>query len=348
MDESTLQKLFNDSISQYNAVQALNIKVPEFHGLPNEDVNKFIKKFRASTMGFPVEVRCRFMKKALKDSAQIWSKTHLKELLTKTTLTKQDWQIIKKLLRERFSEFDPQSTRRQQLNRMKYKEGDVLLSCYVEDYLSCYKSAYPNHEIQDALQALQANLPHRIIIRLNYINSDWTSLRSIHELIPIIRKLETKILPYEPQEESVSSSINEKTIMDLFSGFKSSVEDMIKDTVQKASEKTTSLQLALLDKQSNQDTVNEQSNYNRSESRNNSHYRPFFKPHKRQPNFRDSYNEKKNKTDDKQADNNTRTSEPSVSDLEKAYFDKYRKPARPCSLCKGPHWDKHCPFFDLN
>lgn len=347
MDESILHKLFNDSLTQYNATQALNLNVPEFHGLPNEDVNKFIKKFRAATIGFPIDSRCRLIKKALKDSAQNWSKSILKTILSKETFDKQDWERIRELLRQRFSDSDLLSIQRQQLTKMSYKEGDVLLSCYVEDFLACYKRAYPNHDTSEALQALQTNLPHRIIVRLNYLNADWTDIKSDSELTSLVRKLETKILPFEPREDN-ATPINEKSLLELFSGLKSSVEDLIKNTVKKATEETTTLQLALMDKQAVLED-NEHNNVKqtlpgrRFSYRNQRNYRPY----KRVYNSNDNPIDKKNKTDRDQDDNQSIHHEPAVTDLEQSYYEKYRKPSRPCSHCNGTHWDKHCPLLNL-
>lgn len=55
------------------------IEVPEFKGVPNEDIDEFLCEFKRVTSSFSAEQKCNALKRALRGDAERFAKTYMKE-----------------------------------------------------------------------------------------------------------------------------------------------------------------------------------------------------------------------------------------------------------------------------
>lgn len=201
-NETSILKLLSDTMSQQYSVSLNNLTVPEFSGLPREDVHSFLGKFKSSTIGLTPELKCQSLLKALKGIAKIWSKSNIKE-----DIQQANWKSIKDKIIARFGEPDRVQNYRRRLNRMTYKESESTLLVYVEAFIDCYSKAYTDHKPEDAIQAIELNLPTKIIGHLNQMDDHWNEYKDLTKFYNIIAKLETKILPYDTREVAQPSNI---------------------------------------------------------------------------------------------------------------------------------------------
>lgn len=64
--------------------------LPEYHGRPNEDIEKFLREFGRATTALSPQQKCVALKKALVGDASINLKNYLKKLILQG-----DWKVVK-------------------------------------------------------------------------------------------------------------------------------------------------------------------------------------------------------------------------------------------------------------
>lgn len=272
---STFTKL-SESLIQQAALSINSIQVPEFKGLPDEDIHDFISDFELSTLALSSEHRCLAINKSLKDAALIWAKSTIKELLTEG-----DWDQIKKLLIDRFGPADRKLHYKEKLSQMKYESGKTTLIAYVELFLSNYKKAYVKYSPNDSIHALRCNLPDRIIKGLNSLDDTWTSMEDEGKFTNLVQRFENNILVFEKKDEIPSPTLNVDVIKNMFEEFKA---ELIKDQKKTEEQKKENQGLSVIKHQTPSKSVQE-SKYQYGQPRQQSNYNRF--------NFKKRYNSDK-------------------------------------------------------
>lgn len=227
MDESLLNQtlqMLSASINQQSASSINNLNVPEFSGLPNEDIYDFMKRFKLATLTLSDGYRCLALNKALKGAATIWAKNNIKELMANSK-----WTEIKTALYKRFGSPDKVLRNREKLANMKFDERTSTLRSYIELYATTYKKAFHSHNESDAVRSLKLNLPGRIINGLNHLNDQWPDFTTFDDLFQLVERYETRIMPYEPTNESSGSLLTMESLQLMFRQFR----EMIRKDVEK-------------------------------------------------------------------------------------------------------------------
>lgn len=381
---STLDKL-SASIDQQAISSINNLIVPEFRGLPDEDVCEFLSRFKMATIALPENHRCLALNKALKGAAMTWAKSNIKSLMASA-----NWKSIKRQLIERFDHPDRTMRYRERLSKLKYDPDSTTLTSYVEAFTTLYRKAHRSNNSEeslvdsDAIRALKLNLPDRVVRGLNYLDDKWMDYTNIADLIKSIRRYETKILPYEDKEESTSSPITKDELLSVFKELKS-LKDQVKTDLEKHREhiSTGAKALATITAQAiqsnshgNQSVSKEQSQANQAHHnyrRYNNYSKSNNYQNNRRPNvpYRQNYHNNKRPrveqtNNSKQVSDQTKSSEvalPAITQSESAvnktsstdnhdqnqlvsqYEAKYGKPPNPCHICQGNHFNRHCPLL---
>lgn len=187
----------NQTITQYQALKAMTIPVPEFKGLPHEDVFEFLKRFKIATLSLNQKFKCLALNKALVGPAHLWAKSGIKNFISN-----EDWKSAKKAIIDRFGPPNQELRYQERLTKMRYDPKVTTLMSYIEDYANCCKKAFDQVRDQDVIRSLSLNLPKDIIRHLNMLSDHWESLESINAFYALVRRLETKILPYEAKDEN--------------------------------------------------------------------------------------------------------------------------------------------------
>lgn len=337
-----LDKL-NQTLTQYQVSKIASIQVPEFKGSPGEDVYDFLKKFKLATLSFDDKVRCVALNKALVGPAHTWAKDNLKLLIAN-----QDWKGCKKALAERFALPNQDLRHQEKLHKLKFNPKENTLMSYVEEYASVYRKAYKGAGDKDVIRALSLNLPKDILKNLNLISDNWSSSESLPEFLLLIKRLESKILPYEPNEEEAGEKVSLAALTKMLAEIKNTLSAQVKDTKDNGNKTDASLALVTTENQDKRVRFNEpQRTFNNQYTR---RYQPY-RNYQQRPQER--YYEKSRP---QWPSNNERRLLPledkdqkgKAPDLVKSYYQTYGKPPNPCFTCGQDHFNRHCPFRELN
>lgn len=218
----TLQKL-SASINQQAAASINSIIVPEFRGLPDEDVYKFIKRFKMATLALTDEYRCLALNKALKGAALTWAKATIKGLIIES-----NWSAIKTALYERFGSPYRFLAYREQLSKMEFIEGQSTLLAYVELFVVTHKKAYKERDESDVILELRLNLPDKIVGGLNGLNDKWTELKNVSDFMDLAKRYESKFMSYDIKDELNVNSLTKDTLSTMFGEFRHEINDDIR------------------------------------------------------------------------------------------------------------------------
>lgn len=336
-DESILK--LGESIDKYAASALSNVSIPEFKGLPDEDVYEFLSRFKIATIMFTDDTRCLAIYKALSGSAHTWAKQNIKELVKAGK-----WKDIKKLLVARFSGLDHQLRHQKRLMKMKFDPTKSSLLSYIEEFACAYKKAYTDAKDSDIIKSLSLNLPPKIIRHLNILSDSWTDLDDLKDLYGVARRLEEKILPYELAEESKErASLSELTKMlkEMQETHKKILESHQTSKEVQVVEAVAAIGKVSPPKQPTDRQLPYPPKYNNN-------YRPGRGRYKSYYNNVDSH-QSGHPTDQKRllpSDpvDQTNKNDMSYKDLFAVYEAKYGKLPGPCYYCEGQHFNTHCPL----
>lgn len=352
---ATLQQL-SESISHQASISINSIQIPEFRGLPSEDIHAFLKRFKFATSTLSEEHRCQALNKALKDAAMIWAKANLKEFLRQA-----DWSSIKHLLIERFGTGDRRIRYMEKLSNLKFDPKQSTLLSHVENYLATHSKAFSGQSESDAIQSLRINLPDQVVKGLNQLNDKWIDFRQASELYDLIKRYERNIMPYESRETE-NNSITAEALKNMLTEFKDSITKQW-DQKRIAEVKTENQQLAVISSQKpSRPLDHKRYQYQRPRYQN----KGFGQPRFRKQNYQDrnryqdrNYNTNKRhfhvgtSRDSKpllgqaqlaiEDQQRNRGAEKDNNDPSAAYYAKFGKPPYPCKYCNGNHLQRHCP-----
>lgn len=329
---------------QTTAIAGLNI--PEFGGLPGEDVKEFLNRFKTTTFTLSSELKCIALRKALVGSARIWAKDNLKELINAG-----DWKNAKEALEERFQAPDHQERFHQKLASMKYEPKTITLRSYVEGYAACFKKAHKTATDRNIIESLVQNLPNNIKHTLNLISETWRTMTELKDLYPVIKRVEQTILPYAPSVEEPAERLDVTTMSKLL---KQMQEDFKSDCLEKirAETKTSKEEaIAAIGRFQNQhETVPPGNPPQRNNYRNNNYYGPRY--YRRDQTQMDKSNQNQQRRPPQPMLPTTAANEQSdgtksnPQDLQAAYELKFGAPPGPCRHCRQNHFNRHCPFIN--
>lgn len=341
--EATILRL-SDSISQYAASAINTVAIPSFQGLPNEDVHEFLRKFKLATITFAPELRCMALNRAFSGAAHVWAKT------IKNMISNGDWKGVKQAMINRFAAPNREMRYREKLAQMKYESSKETLTSYIEGFVNCYRKAYKEPSDNDIIMALKVNLPHPIIRSLNMLSDNWTDANSLESLYSLIRRLEYKILPYEQEDEAGGKKLDIQSLSKLLSELKESMQ-IVKAAKQE--EKAPTEAIAVIQDQKftgpqyrERRPQQGQSPQFRRNNWNSNRYGPDRRYKYRREAFRetnDQYHAPARMLpalEENKAANNR--------EILSSYEKMYGKLPGPCQICRGDHFNRHCPYKDLN
>lgn len=355
---STLQQL-SDSISQQASIAINSIPIPEFRGLPSEDIHEFLKKFKFHTSTLSEEHRCQALNKALKDSAMTWAKVNLKDLLRQS-----DWKSIKNQLIDRFGSGDRRIRYMEKLSTLKFDAKKSTLISYVETFLTIYKKAFTGQSESDAIQSLRINLPDGVVKGLNQLDDEWVNFSQTTQLYDLVKRYERNIMPYETRESESNNSINADTLKSMLMEFKESITQQL-DKRQNGESKSDNQQLAIIANQKpSRPLDHKRYQYQRPRYQN----RNYGQQNYRRPSYqgRNHYQDRNNYQPRRQFNTGTpgdskpllhqsrlaiagqpvnQGSEQNLVNPSASYYAKFGKPPAPCKYCHGDHLHRHCPLL---
>lgn len=349
-----------ESINQGQQVSAISgINIPEFGGLPGEDVIEFLNRFKTATFILSDELKCVALKKAFVNPARIWAKDNLKEIIATG-----DWKSAKKAILARFEAADYQERYHQKLANMRYDPKAINLRSYIESYAACFKKAHKTADDKSIIESLVQNLPNNIKHTLNLLSETWRNMKSLSDLYPVIKRAEQEILPYAPKDQEPAERLDVTTMAKML---KQMQDEFKKDCLEKIKAET---------KASSEEAI---AAIGRFQAQQPPVSRPYPRNDGRNP-FQTSYNRSNNynatrppRRDFTQMDNNDQSqqrrppqpmlanqlnfgqdnrfngSRPNTQELKAAYEAKFGPPPGPCHYCGQHHFNRHCPYtnFDL-
>lgn len=338
--EATLQKL-TDAFGQYAASAVGSATIPEFKGLPNEDVHKFLRSFKLATLTVKDDaLKCRLMRKALTGAAHVWAKANVNAFFLNG-----DWKAVKRALVQRFSEPDREIRYQEKLNRMRFDEATGTLTSYIEGYADHHKKAFASASEADILKGLSRNLPPNIVRHLNTLSDTWTQEGNWVTFYKLIKRIEAKILPFEPKEDDSRNKTSTEEMVKLLNELKESIN------AQKSKESSHKAEIT------NGDNAIAAIGYNSGQIANQRRNR-LLNQNKGMTRY-DGYQSRYRYNRDQRNDSGPRAQPypqrasaiPVKQDpdaLLAAYEKKYGKIPGPCYHCGGQHFNRHCFYKDLN
>lgn len=350
LGNETITKL-SETLDRYTASTLSSVVIPEFAGLPTEDVFAFLKRFKIATLTFSEELKCLALNKAFVGSAHTWSKANIKNLILSS-----DWGQIKKKIIKRFAPPDREPRYQEKLNKMRYESVRGTLISYIEEYVDTYKKAYGKVYDQDVIKSLSLNLPPNIIKHLNTLSDDWQQLSTLNPLYALIRRIEYKILPYEPKEIEEKIAKLLKELKQSFEVQKEKTENNIVEKLEKTEAVAALGRLNNYNQQSKEADNFGNNNYSPYQRDSNHRYRPNrqyggsrgWQQRNHQYWQNDTRNQRVYMPDRNRGQYQRLLPHTGQTDIKSAYIAKYGKPPSPCLICDGEHFRRHCPYNDLN
>lgn len=341
----TLQKL-SSSINQQAAASINSINVPEFRGLPDEDVYDFLKRFKMATLTLSDEYRCLALNKALKGAALTWAKATIKKLIIEA-----NWSAIKAELYNRFGSSDRVLRFREKLAKLKFLEGQSTLMAYIELYLATYKKAFKVQQDSDVILSLRLNLPDKIVRGLNSLDDSWSEYTEIPKFIDLVKRYEAKILPYDAKINQNGNSLTKETLYSMFKELRGAINEDLKKHKEEIKPEVQAL-AALAHSSSPKPQRNERYQYNRYQ-RPNHHYqrnykRPRYDNHNSSGQWQRNGDHRAHPAIAQQDMGKDLASGAEQKDRLEAYYARFGKPPAPCHFCQGKHLNRHCPLLSSN
>lgn len=281
-------------------------------------MKEFISKFKLATLTLSDDLRCLALNKVLKGPAYVWAKTKIKPKITTG-----DWKGIKRDLLERFGPSDPELTYRENINKMKFEEENSTLMSYIESFVSNYKQAFKGSSEIDVIKAIRINLPDKIIRGLNLLDYRWSDYISIDELITLIRRYETKIMPFEKKQAD-----NKILTVDKFLSALEEFKEPIKTEVSRElASKDTNLALNAM-----------------------THEKHPYKSNQSEERYVKQYKRKSTDLNDGRSDDVRPRTHNESARARAGYEERFGKIPGKCWTCAGEHFNRHCPMIrkDLN
>lgn len=332
MGESALMKL-TDAFDQYTAATVCSTSFPQFSGAPGEDVHEFLRKFKLATLTFKNDqLKCLALQKALVGSARIWAKSNIKQQVQAGL-----WAAAKRALVDRFSEPDREVRYRERLNKMHFNGTTETLTSYVENYSDCFRKAHPGALDADLMKCLSINLPPNIIRHLNTLSDEWNSNGDWPTFYLLIKRIENKILPFEPKLDTSEDKNGIEALTKLVSELKESLRARPDPPEAPTASETCNEAVAAFNfGPRNQNTFRGQ---------NDQRFKKTYGPHRHQNNSRGRQAPYEPRRQESQTD----SGKPHMSEkeLQAAYFKKFGDPPSPCHYCGGNHYNRHCMFREL-
>lgn len=283
----------------------------------------------------------------MKGAAKIWAKANLKD-----TITEGNWKRLKQMLIERFEGSKAYLRNLEKLSKLKFETNEGSLLSFIEKYFSYYKQAYPKATDSDIILSLRINLPDMVQKAL-ILDDTWTSLTDITQMYTLARRAGEKILVYEKQlleEDGMKPQEIVKMMTDLRNVLKESQKEKEDDTKQVAA-----LALARQDQQKfkRQDNNNYRRRYQPYQQRNGRYQKTFAQPTSNYNNNRYNRNNADlNLWPSNSLQNNEKrleiTNGNQENDAYKNYVAKFGEPPSPYHNFRGKHFNKHCPYLNLN
>lgn len=351
MSDITLNKL-SETLNQYTASTLSSISIPEFKGLPNEDVFDFLQRFKLATLTFSDELRCLALNRALNGSARIWAKANIKE-----SINSGDWKATKKAIVERFAAPNQELRHQEKLIKMRFDPSAGTLISYIEEYADCFRKARLLSSDKDIISSLNFNLPAHIIRHLNVLSDDWTNFDTLSDLYKLIKRLEGKILPYEQKPDAEEEKVNMATLSKLLKEMQESFQEQCAKKIDQETKAIKEEAVAAIGRYNNYDRRQQDS---RSQEPSQQHDQGFYQSrgNYRGRNFDPNYRNRNGPRNYANApypmitQTGNSTIAPSYSkskeNLKAAYLAKHGKPPAPCTYCGEEHFHRHCPYRDLN
>ena len=339
-------------LSETMAVASFNpLTNLEFKGGPGEDIHDFLRKLKMSTLGFSDKNRCIVLNKALKGTANVWARANVKALFEEA-----DFANIKKALVERFGPPDYKLRHLEKLAKMKYNDSTETLYGYVENYFATYKKAYPKLSEQEAIQSIRLNLPDTINQKLNYLNDLWSEFTTKKAMLELIRRLETKILPFEKNNEHQSNQITKEYLGEMLEKYRQSVANDISQHIQAKESKPEAL--ALMEHKTPSKPIKQENYQHKKQYPNDRKYQRHdrYDRAKRPSNFDGKGSNYKQprllspKREHNSQQQPSTSKQAAQSDALTNYYNRFGEPPGPCFHCEGRHFNRHCPLLskDLN
>lgn len=324
----TITKL-TDSMNQYSATALINIKLPNFAGLPDQDINQFIREFKAATCTLNDELKCLALDRSLIGAAHIWAKTNIKD-----DIKAGQWIQAKKKLRERFTPSNEALKHLDRLAKMKYDSAETTLSSYVEVYADVYRKAYQNASDGDVIRGLRLNFSPEILRHLNILSDSWTDMSSFKDFMAIIHRIERNVLPYEVKPKTEDSA----NMLAITDAIKELRQTLLEKKTEEKKESTQTEEVIAAISRPNQYQRNGQFN-NKRRYYDNNNQRPENDRYKRRYNSNQGADNKAGGKDDT---NGYQT------ELDRQYEERHGRVPSPCSTCGAKHFHRHCPHRALN
>lgn len=306
--------------------------LPEYHGRPNEDIEKFLKEFGRATTALSSSQKCVALKKALVGDASIYLKNYLKPLLTQG-----EWKLVKEALRKRFSLIEPSLLYRTELNKMTFDPKQDTLLGYVDRYARLYKKIHSEAKDLELIQDISLNLGRHIVLKLNQLSADWKTIDQFGVFRDLISRLERDIMALE-------KDLTFQTTQDLAS----TVNNLVTSALQPPLKEFQELISRLSQKSNSQNDVEAVAAVKHGrypEADQNNQRRDYYKRKDRDWNQdRDRDHRSKQYHNRGQEEERPQGVFRRAKDLKKAYEDKFGEVYGPCFYCSGHHFRRHCPL----
>lgn len=300
--------------------------LPEFKGLPGEDVERFLQDFSRATINYTPERKCSAIKRSLTGDAGFFAKNYLKP-----DLAAGKWKEVKEALRNRFSPIDRELMSRTELRNMVYRKETSTLLGYVDRYANLYRKVHPKAEDKELIGDLALNLGAEVVRKLNQISPGWQTTVTFESFRSLISRLEKDILAYESTKGASPAeimSVVNKTVLAALEEPMKDIRSLIESATKRPEEAVEKALAAI-----------HHSNGYRGPKR-------FPKRKDRDWDERPSHGNQRSKQTDEAHEQRDRTSR--VQDLKKHYEESFGKLNGTCFTCGGFHFKRHCPLENID
>lgn len=307
--------------------------IPEFKGAPQENIDEFLKEFKRVTSSFSNDQRCHALKRALIGDAAIYAKIYLKK-----ELTENNWKEVKNKLRKRFLLIDIELKNRTELRRMVYNKNSSTLLGYVDRYASLYRKVHSKAKDSELIGDLSLNLGQDLVRKLNQLSANWQTDTEFENFRTLIARLERDIIALEPERstddtKNLTSTVNQIVVAALEQPLKD-IKTILAKAVKKPEEQPEPIEvLAAIQHSRDSRNYERRDNYEVSKRKD----RPWESSNRAQ---KEPYKYRRYSNPEKERLN-------MAEELKKEYESRYGTPRGGCFVCRGFHFQRHCPLYNI-
>jgi len=219
--DSTTEKI-TEMLRRSTATTLATVPILEYRDLPSEDVYDSLRRLEISILISTDQLCYLALYKAASRAAYIWART------VESEIKQGEWKKVRAAPLRRFSSPNIELKLRESIGKMRYVPSIETLTSFAESYIDKYRHINPESQDRAIIKDFSLVPPNNVVRDSNTgrVSDSWSELDKTDSFYKLIRRIEHKILPYEPAD---GPKVDNSELVRLITEMKNSMEKRIRD-----------------------------------------------------------------------------------------------------------------------